>query len=220
MQPEALLVHEAAPDGATLDAAGAARILRGQELGGLSVRRLLGRLEPDRLRRLDLVFVPHWYCRFRVVLDGPAGASPAGSARTAGRLAGIARAEHVAPAVWTMVEALSGKVLRLADEPRLVARDLAMLAPAVALPPGLGREEAAARSARELGWDLRVRGRQRVAPRAIELAEARLAHVPFWVGYYAGHGGQLRARAVHGIERSLQDDGFTHALLRALETAT
>ena len=205
MQPETLLVHEGTPDGASLDAAGAARILRGQELGGLSVRRLLGRLESDRLRGLDLVFVPHWYCCFRVVLDGPAG---------------VARAEHVAPAVWTMVEALAGTVLRLADEPPLVARDLTRWAPAVAVPPRLGREEAAARAARELGWDLRVRGRQRVAPRAIELAEARLAHVPFWVGYYAGSGGQLRARAVHGIERSLQGEAFTRELLRALETVT
>ena len=225
MQPETLLVHEVAPDGPALDAAGAARILRGQELGGLSVRRLLGRLQPDRLRGLDLIFVPHWYCSFRVVLDGPAGAAPTAAAPGSGRPVGtrvgaipLSRAEHVAPAVWTMVEALAGKVLRLAGEPPLVARDLAALAPAVALPPRLGREEAGARAARELGWDLRVRGRQRFAPRAIELAEARLAHVPFWVGYYTGPGGQLRARAVHGVERSLQDEAFTRELLRALET--
>ncbi len=193
MDPVEILVHEP-----SVDAAEAARILRREEVGGLSVQRLLGGLRPDRLHGLDLLFVPHWYCCFRVVVDQ-------------------ARSQHVAPAVWTMVEALVGEVLRLPDEPPLVERDLAALAPAVALPPLLGQAEAEARARDGLRWDLRVRGRQRLAPREVDLVGARLAHVPFWVGYYSGPGGQLRARAVHGVERSVQGGTFTRELLRALE---
>jgi hypothetical protein len=190
-----ILVHET-----TLDAEEAARILRREEVGGLSVQRLLGGFRPDRLRGLDLLFVPHWYCSFRVVVDR-------------------AGAQHEAPAVWTMVEALVGQVLRLPGEPPLVERDLVALAPAVALPPRIAREEAVARARDGLRWDLRVRGRQRLAPREVASVEARPAHVPFWVGYYLGPGGQLRARAVHGVERSVQSGTFTHELLRALESA-
>ena len=187
------LVHEA-----TLDAEDAARILRREEVGGLSVQRLLGGFRPDCLRGLDLVFVPHWYCSFRVVIDQ-------------------ARSQHVAPAVWTMVEALAGQVLRLPCAPPLVARDFAALAPAVALPPRLDQQEAVARARDGLRWDLRVRGRQRLTPREVDFIQARLAHVPFWVGYFVGPGGQLRVRAVHGVERSVQSGTFTHELLRALD---
>src|SRR5688572_3359830 len=108
-----VLVHEA-----MLDAAGALGILRRQALGGLSVSRILGGLRPDRLAGLDLVFVPHWYCCFRVTFE------------TGARRPGADRAAQVAPAVWVMVEALAGQVLRLAGEPPLVGRDLATLAPA------------------------------------------------------------------------------------------
>jgi hypothetical protein len=188
-----VLVHEP-----TLEAEGAARVLRGEEVRGLSFQRLLGRLRPDRLRGLDLVFVPHWYCSFRVVLES-------------------GRSQHVAEAVWTMVDALAGTVLRLPGEPPLVPRDLAALAPAVALAPSIDREQAVARARDGLRWDLRLRSRQRIAPRELELVAARLAHVPFWVGYYAGPGDQLRARAVHGVEATLQDGAFTQVLLRALE---
>lgn len=191
----AFLVHES-----TLDAEGAARVLRGEEVRRLSVQRLLGRLRPDRLRGLDLVFVPHWYCSFRVELES-------------------ARSRHVAEAVWTMVDALAGKVLRLPGEPPLAPRDLAALAPAVALGPSIEREQAVARARDGLRWDLRLRSRQRIAPRELELVAASLGHVPCWVGYYEGPGGQLRARAVHGVEGSLQQGSFTRALLRALETA-
>jgi hypothetical protein len=201
VEPRPLLVHEPA-----LDAEAAARLLRGQEVHGLSAQRLLGRLRPDRLRGLDLLFVPHWYCSFRVVLEeGRAGR-------------GTADSRHIAPAVWTMVEALAGNVLRLPDEPRLVLRDLAALAPAVVLPATLGREVAVAKAMHGLRWDLRVRGRQRLAPRHLDLVAARLAHVPFWLGYYTGPGGQVRARALHGVERSIQDGPFTRELLRVLET--
>jgi len=189
----AVLVHEP-----TLDARDAARILRGEEVGRVSVQRLLGRLRPDCLRGLDLIFVPHWYCSFRVTLES-------------------ARSQHVAEALWTMVDALGGKVLRLAGEPPLVPRDLAALAPALALPPSIDREQAVARARDGLRWDLRLRSRQRIAPRELELVAARLAHVPFWVGYYEGPGGQLRARAVHGVAASVQDGAFTQVLLRALE---
>jgi hypothetical protein len=188
-----ILVHES-----TIDAEEAARILRREQVGGLSVQRLLGGFRPDRLRGLDLLFVPHWYCSFRVVVDQ-------------------ARSQHVAPALWTMVEALTGQVLRLPGQPPLVARDLAALAPAVALPPQIARDEAVARARDGLRWDLRVRGRQRLAPREVDLVEARLAHVPFWVGYYTGPGGQVRARVAHGVERSVQGGTFTRELLRALD---
>jgi hypothetical protein len=117
-----------------------------------------------------------------------------------------------------MVEALAGQVLRLPGEPDLVERDLAGLAPAVAVPAALGRDEAVGRAIDGLRWDLRVRGRQRIAPRRIDPLEARLAHVPFWVGYFLGPDGQTRARAVHGVEGSIQGGTFTQALLRALET--
>lgn len=190
-----VLVHDAG-----LDAGEAARLLRGEEVGRLSVHRLLGRQAPDRLRALDLVFVPHWYCSFRVVVDA-------------------AHAEHVAAALWTMVEALSGGVLRLPGEPPLVERDLAALAPAVALPPRIGREEALAAARDGLRWDLRARGRLRFTPREVSPVEARLGHVPFWIGYYVGPDGQLRARAVHGVERSVQSGVFTQELLRALQAA-
>ena len=199
MATESLLVHET-----TLDAAGAVGILRGEEVRALSVHRLLGKLQPDRMRGLDLVFVPHWYCSFRVVLEG-------GSIRP-----GTARPEHVAPAVWTMVDALTGQVLRLPGEPPLVTRDLATLAPAVAVQPNIEREQAVASALENLRWDLRIRGRQRVTPRELEPVESRLAYVPFWVGYYAGANGQVRARSVHGIERSIQKDALTQELIRAL----
>jgi hypothetical protein len=194
MDNSSILVHEA-----TIDAAGAARLLQGEEVRRFSVQRVLGRLETDRLRGLDLVFVPHWYCRFRAVLEGP-------------------RAVLVAPAVWTMVEALTGNVLRLPGEPPLATRDLAALAPAMAVPPSLDRDVAVAKAHADLRWDLRARGRQRLAPRELELAEVQLAHVPFWLGYYAGRGGQLRARAVHGVEARIQDGRLTEEILRALDT--
>ena len=190
-----ILVHEP-----TIDAEQAAKILLREEVGGLSVQRFLGGFRPDRLQGLDLLFVPHWYCSFRVVLDQ-------------------ARAQHVAPAVWTMVEALAGQVLRLPGEPPLVERELAALAPAVALQPRIEHEAAVTRARDGLRWDLRIRGRQRLAPREVGLVEVRLAHVPFWVGYYVGPGGQLRAHAVHGVERSVQSGAFTRELLRALEGA-
>jgi hypothetical protein len=202
VEARSLLVHEPA-----FDAEAAARVLRGQEVHRLSAHRLLGRLRPDRLRGLDLVFVPHWYCAFRVMLEG-------GRARP-----GMAGSRHVAPAVWTMVEALAGNVLRLPGEPPLVLRDIRALAPAVVLPATLGREVAVAKAMHGLRWDLRVRGRQRLAPRHLDLVAARPAHVPFWLGYYEGPGGQLRARALHGVERSIQDGRLTRELLRALETA-
>lgn len=195
MEQSALLIHEPA-----LDAEGAARVLVREEIGGLSVQRLFGRLRPDRLRGLDLLFVPHWYCRFKVVLEA-------------------GRARHVAEGVWTMVEALTGRVLRLPDAPPLVTRQLAALAPALALAPRIDREQAVTRARQGLRWDLHLRGRQRIAPRELEVVQACLAHVPFWVGYYEGPGGQLRARAVHGVERSIQEGTFTQALLGALETA-
>ena len=193
MSPPAL-VHETA-----LDAEEAARLLRGEEVGRVSVQRLFGRQQPDRLRALDLVFVPHWYVCLRAVIDA-------------------ARAEHVAPALWTMVEALSGSVLRLPGEPPLVRRDLAALAPAVALPPRIGREEAMAAAKDGLRWDLRARGRLRFTPREVAPVEARLGYVPFWIGYYVGPDGQLRARAVHGVERSIQTGTLTRELLRALQS--
>jgi hypothetical protein len=147
---------------------------------------------------VDLVFVPHWYCSFRVVV-------------------GTGRGEYVAPALWTMVEALSRHVLRLPAEPLLVERDLAALAPAVALPPGISPEEAFAAARDALRWDLRARGRLRITPRDVCPVESRLGHVPFWIGYYAGPAGQFRVRAVHGVERSVQTGGFTQELLRALQ---
>jgi hypothetical protein len=196
MDNRSILIHEA-----TIDAAGAARLLHGEEVGRFSVQRLLGRLETDRLRGLDLVFVPHWYCSFRAVLEGP-------------------RARLVAPAIWTMVEALTGNVLRLPGEPPLVTRDLAALAPAVAVPPGMDRDAAVTKAREDLRWDLRARGRQRLAPRELEVAEVQLAQVPFWLGYYAGRGGQLRARAVHGVEARIQDGRLTEEVLRALDTLT
>ena len=110
-----ILVHES-----TLDAAGATRLLQGEELGRLGLARLLGRQPPDYLRAVDLMLVPHWYVSFRVVVAA-------------------ARGEHVAPALWTMLQALSGTVLRLPTPPPLVERELADLAPALALPPRLGR---------------------------------------------------------------------------------
>lgn len=177
------------------------QILRAQEAGGLSVQRVLNGFRLGRLQGLDLLFAPHWYCSFRVEVEQ-------------------GHWRHVETSVWTMVEALIGQVLRLPDEPRLVGRDLATLAPAVALPPRIGRAEAVARAAAGLRWDLRLRGRQRLAPRRVELVEARLAHVPFWVGYYADRRGQLHARTVHGVEGSLQSGPLTRALLRALERVT
>jgi len=188
-----LLVHEC-----TLDAAGATRRLQGEELGRLSLARLLGRQPPDHLRAVDLVLVPHWYVSFRVVVLAAGG-------------------EHLAPALWTMVDALSGTVLRLATAPPLVERDLAALAPAVALPPRVDREAAVAAAREGLRWDVRARGRLRVTPRTLDPGEARLGHVPFWVGYYEGRDGQLRARALHGVEGSVQTARVSRELLRALE---
>ena len=187
-----------------LDAEAAARVLRRQEIGGFSVHRLLGGLKPDRMQGLDLVFVPHWYCSFRVVMEG---AGPRWGARS----------QHVAPALWTMVDALVGTVLRLADQPPLVTRDLAMLAPAITVPASIDEAAAVTKAMDALRWDLRIRGRQRFAPRHLEPADVRLGHVPFWIGYYRGPAGQLRARAVHGVESSIQDGRFTRELLRALD---
>jgi hypothetical protein len=63
-----ILVHES-----TLDAAGATRLLRGEELGRLGLARFLGRQPPDHLRAVDLVLVPHWYVSFRVVVTAARG---------------------------------------------------------------------------------------------------------------------------------------------------
>jgi hypothetical protein len=90
----------------------------------------------------------------------------------------------------------------------------------VALPPRLGREAAVARAREGLGWDLRVRSRLRLGLSAVDLVEARLGHVPFWLGYYGEPGSRVRARAVHGVERALASARTTHTLLRALDTAT
>jgi hypothetical protein len=188
-----ILVHES-----TLDAAGATRRLRGEELGRLGLAHLLGRQPPDRLRAVDLVLVPHWYVSFRVVVAA-------------------ARGEHVAPALWTMLDTLGGTVLRLPTPPPLVERELADLAPAVALPPRLGRDEAVAAAREGLRWDVRARGHLRVTPRSLDPREIRLGYVPFWVGYYEGREGQLRARALHGVEGSVQTAQFSRELLRTLE---
>jgi hypothetical protein len=159
------------------------------------------------MQGLDLVFVPHWYCAFRATLEGGVTRGAGGRART------------VQATVWTMVDALAGGVLRLPGEPPLVERDLASLAPAVAVPPLVDSEAAVERARDDLRWDLRIRGRQRIAPRELELAEIRPGHVPFWVGYYTdgAPGGQVRVRALHGIERTFQGEAFTRELLRALE---
>ena len=159
------------------------------------------------MRGLDLVFVPHWYCAFSATFEGGVTRGAGGPART------------FQATVWTMVDALAGGVLRLPGDPPLVERDLANLAPAVAVPPLVDSEAAVERARDDLRWDLRIRGRQRIAPRELELAEIRLAHVPFWVGYYTdgAPGAQVRVRALHGVERTFQGEAFTRELLRALE---
>jgi hypothetical protein len=77
--------------------------------------------------------------------------------------------------------------------------------------------QAVAAARERLRWDVRTRSRLRVTPRTLDPGEVRLGYVPFWVGYYEGRDCQLRARALHGVEGSVQTAQFSRELLRALE---
>ena len=182
----------------SLDAGDATALLRRQAVGPASPRRLLGRAV-ESLVGVDLVLVPHWYCRFPVV-----AASPAGPERRD---------------AWVMVDALDGRMLRLPAAPDFEAREPATIAPAVVLPPALDAERAATVGREALRWDVQVRGRQRVSATVEPAAVVELGYVPIWLGYLSTPGGALRAVAVHGVEGRPVDGMAVDRLLHALDAA-
>ncbi|MDP8923322.1 MAG: hypothetical protein M3O34_10665, partial [Chloroflexota bacterium] len=80
----------------SIDAGAATALLRRQAVGPTSPRRLVGRAV-EALVGVDLVLVPHWYCRFPVVATSRAGTERRDA--------------------WVMVDGLEGRVLRLPAAP-------------------------------------------------------------------------------------------------------
>ena len=179
----------------SLDAGEAAALLRRQAVGAASPRRLLGRAV-EALAGVDLVLVPHWYCRFTVVAESRAG---------------VERRD-----AWVIVDALDARVLRLPDAPDFDHRDPAAVAPAAVLPPVLDADRAATTGREALRWDIQVRGRQRVSATVEPAALVELGYVPIWLGYFSTPGGALRAAGLHGVERRPVDGMAVDRLLHAL----
>ena len=179
----------------SIDAGTATDLLRRLAVGPVSPRRLVGRAV-ETLVGVDLVLVPHWYCRYPVVAESRSGTERRDA--------------------WVLVNGLDGRVLRLPAAPEFDAREPAGVAPAAVLPPALDAERAAAVGREALRWDVQVRGRQRVSATVEPAALVELGYVPIWLGYLSTSGGTLRATAVHGVERRPVDGRAVDRLLHAL----
>ena len=186
---------------ATVAAEAARRTLAGEAYNTLSLSRVLRSMATDELAALDQVYVPHWYFRMCAEMED--------SVR-----------KYHALDFWLVVEAISGAVWQTNQWPPFQEVAVSSVAPAVALEPTLTREEAEPKAMESFRWDVIFRGRMRARLLAKRLVEARLVHVPFWVGYFTGPGGQLRARVVHGLEGRVVDNRSTDRILEAMKHHT
>lgn len=174
----------------------AREILLREGYGVLSPRRWLRRMAPDQLRSMEGVYIPHWFCRFRLGLIDP------------GR--------EVVPAASVLVNALSGECGQLLEAPRLVEHPPAALAQALYLEPTVSRERAIELATRAQRWQVFLKGRDRLAAFRVEFLDCLLGYVPFWVGYFRGEGGQVRVKTLHGITGTIEKHTLTREILRGL----
>ena len=182
----------------SIDVGEATALLRRQAVRPTSPRRLLGRAV-EALVGVDLVLVPHWYCRVPVVAESRAGTERRDA--------------------WVLVDGLDGRVLRLPAAPDFEDRAPTAVAPAVVLPPVLDADRAAAAGREALHWVVQVRGRQRVSATVEPALHVELGYVPIWLAYLSTPGDALRAVAVHGVEGRPVDGMAVDRLLHALDAA-
>ncbi len=157
-----------------------------------------GRVAP-KLKALELVYVPHWVCRFRLVAK---------------------RGTHELhnPAAYVLVNALTGECGQLVDSPQFHAHSTAHTDIPL-LPSLVPQERALQRATKAQAWNLIMQGtRRKWQAIQVESLETFLAYVPFWVGYFMNDAGRVWVKVVHGIAGVLEKHTVVVAILRGLQT--
>lgn len=201
-----------------LTAIEAVRLLQCCRLGRFNALCWLGAMEPDQLHAVERIYLSHWLCRFKIVVER--GLSVLETSEIDALVNGLTFTTS-----WLLerplIERVGSEAMMSFPSYDIPLSEEAMGdSPAVTcggiVKPRKNAEQALAVARTGLKWNV-VKGRLgKFRGHQVQSEQATLIFLPMWLGYYRSVSGKVRVKILNGSEGTIEEHQVTMAVLEAL----